>query len=170
MRDLQHFRPDYVVHRGDSEDRCPGAHRVVRNAVAVAGVLHDLPSSPVIHAMSSVERAETPHDGIYTLTAQDASAVATLLEQVHSLLQSSLDRDWRPQGPGAKDIIEDAALPSTLPDGSHDGDRVFEISADGRVALQYPRIALPEFYERLPEVAAFLRRAGDRGEDVLVDD
>ena len=170
MRDLQHFSPDYVVHRGDSEDRCPEAHRVVRNAVAVAGVLHDLPSSPVIRAMSAVEHAETPHDGIYILTAQDAYTLATVLEQVHSLLQSSLDREWRPQGPAAKDIIADATLPSTLPDGSRDPDRVFEISAEGRVALQYPRMSLPEFCERLPEVAAFLRRAGERGEDVLVDD
>jgi hypothetical protein len=36
--------------------------------------------------------------------------------------------------------------------------------------LRYPRISLAELHERLPEVTAFLRSAGEHGKDVVVDD
>lgn len=170
MRDLKYFRPDYVVRHGNHEDRSLEAHRVVRNAVAIAGVLHSLPSSPTIRAMSAIERAETRDEEGYTLTPDDATILATVLEQVHAALRESLDRDWRPQGPRAKEILDEAALPIALPDGSQDLDRVFEVTADGSVALRYPRIPLCDLYQRLPEVTAFLRHAAAHGDVVLLDD
>lgn len=170
MRELSYVRPDYVIPRGDQEDRCPDAHRVVRNAVAVAEVLRSLIAGGLSDALTAIEHAETPVDGARVLTSHDASRLATVLEQVYSLLKTSLDQEWRPQGSAAKHILDEAALPSTHPDGTHDRDRVFEIAADGSVALQYPRISLYELYERLPEVASFLRHAGESGENVIVDE
>ena len=170
MRDLKHFRPDYVVQRGADEDRCPEAHRIVRNSVAIARVFRRLMTVDLVDALTAVENAETPDDGVYMVPSRDAAVLATVLEQVNDLLRASLDRDGRPQGPAATDMLDEAVLPVKLSDGSPDPDRVFEITADGSIALRYPRISLYELRQRLPEVAAFLRRAGERGEDVLVDD
>ena len=171
MHELSYFRPDYVVKSDDREERCPDAHRVIRNAMAIASVFRDLLAGDMFDALTAVEHAETPgEDGVAVLTSHDASSLATVLDEVRRLLKASLDREWRPQGPAAKNILDEAALPFAHPDGKLDIERVFEITKDGSVALRYPRISLPELYERLPEVAAFLRRAGERGQDVVVDD
>lgn len=160
MHDLKFFRPDYVVQRGDTEERCPEAHRVVRNAVAVAEVLRTFISSNLLDALTAIERAETPVDGDRTLTPHDAMNLAAVLEEANYLLDTSLDREWHPRGPAAKYILDEAARPFTFPDGRHDLDRVFEITREGRVTLQSQRIPLADLLERLPQVAAFLRRAG----------
>jgi hypothetical protein len=170
MRELIHVRPDYVVQHGDDEDRCPDAHRVVRNSIAVAEVLRREIVGGLFDALTAIEHAETPVDGARVLTSHDASALATVLEQVYSLLKSALDEEWRPQGVVANLILEEAALPATHSDGTLDMDRVFDMTADGGIALRYPRISLYELNERLPEVAAFLRRAAENGNTVLVDD
>jgi hypothetical protein len=41
MRELSNFRPDYVVQSGDHEERCRDAHRVIRNAMAIARVFRN---------------------------------------------------------------------------------------------------------------------------------
>lgn len=171
MHELSNFRPDYVVQNGDHEERCRDAHRVIRNAMAIARVFRDLLAGDLSDALTAIEHAETPdEDGSAVLTPHDASALAVVLEEVHRLLMASLDREWRPQGPAAKHILDEAVLPFADRDGKQDIDRVFEIAKDGSVGLRYPRISLAELYERLPEVAAFLRSAGEHGEDVVVDD
>lgn len=122
-------------------------------------------------ALTAIEHAETPSaEGVRLLTSHDTLILTAILGQVDDLLKASLDQEWLPHGPAAEAILDEAALPSALSDGSHDRDRVFEITAEGRVALQHSRISLPELYERLPEVASFLRRAAEREENVLVDD
>jgi hypothetical protein len=171
MRELSSIRLDYVVQRGDHDERCRDAHRVIRNAMAIAQVFRNLLAGDLSDALTAIERAETPdEDGPAVLTPHDAAALAAVLEEVHRLLKASLDREWRPQGPAANHILDEAALPFADPDGKQDIDRVFEITKDGSVGLRYPRISLAELHERLPEVAAFLRSAGEHGKDVVVDD
>lgn len=168
MRELTNFRPDYLVREQDR--RCPDAHRIVRNAVAIAGVLHSLPHAVVMDAMDAVERAENFTDGEHLISPQDASALATALDSVSNTLASAIDMEWRPHGEASKDIVEEAHQPSTMSDGTTDFDRVFELTSDGRLALRYPRISLPELVERLPEVATFLRQASVDGRDIVLDD
>lgn len=64
VHELSYFRPDYVVTVGDNEERCEDAHRVVRNAIAIAGVLHDLPGQQAIDAMTAIEHAEHPRENV----------------------------------------------------------------------------------------------------------
>jgi len=171
MHELSNFRPDYVVQNGDHEERCRDAHRVIRNAMAIAQVFRNLLAGDLSDALTAIEHAETPdEDGPAVLTPHDATALAVVLEEVHRLLKASLDREWRPQGPAAKNILDEAALPFADSDGKQDIARVFEITKDGTVALRYPRISLYELRQRSPEVAAFLRSAGERGKDVVIDD
>ena len=165
MHELRFLRPDYVI----GEERCEAAHRVVRNAVAIAGVIHSLPVDVVIAAMDAVERAENLTDGEHLLSPRDAAALATALDSVSLALAAAIDMEWRPRGDASKDIVAEAHQPLTTSDGRTDVDRVFEIAPDGRLALCYPRISLPELVERLPEVAAFLRRASESGGNVVLD-
>jgi hypothetical protein len=169
MHELSYFRPDYVVSVDDNEERCEDAHRVVRNAIAIAGVLHHLPGQQVIDAMTAVEHAEHPRESVYSMSPADATRIATVLDAVARALEVAVDGELRPRGGAAEDILAEAHLPSTV-DGKPDLDRVFEVTADGRIGLLYPRISLSELRERLPEVASFLRRAGENAHTVVLDD
>lgn len=170
MRDLKYFRPDYVIAYSDAEVRCPEAHRVVRNAIAVAQVLRPVLAVGLSDALTAIENLENDVEGPRVLTPGDASALATVLEEVSGLLETSFDQEGRPHGLAAKYILEEADLPSTYANGAPDPDRVFEMMPDGRASLQSSRMSLYDLRERLPDVAAFLRQAGEQGNDVMVDD
>lgn len=170
MRELSYFRPSYFVHRGDTVDECPDAHRVVRNALAIGGVLASVPSRLVIDAMAAVERAEASGEDARLIPARDAATLASTLTSVGAALDAGVDQDLRPKGAVGEQIVDEARRPQSFEDGSPDYDRVFELLEDGRIGLIYPRISLPELFDRLPDVVAFLRQAGDGGLDLIVEE
>lgn len=153
MRELSYFRPSYFVRRGHTVDECPVAHRIVRNALAIGDVLASIPSRAVIDAMSAVERAEPSGEDARVIPARDAATLASALTSVGAALGAGVSEDLRPKGAVGQQIEEEARRPRSFEDGTPDYDRVFELREDGRVGLIYPRISLPELFDRLPDVA-----------------
>jgi hypothetical protein len=162
MRDLSHFRPDYTIAGASGPDapRCDDAHRVVRNAVAVARIL---PVSIANYAAAedAVVRVENQHEDDRVYTVRETAALAEMLGQVIAALAAAIDDEGRPVGPGGARIIAEAGEPP-------DVDRVFALDGDGRVLFVPGRPSLSGIRERLAEVRDLLAGAAARGDAVAL--
>lgn len=165
MTELLHVRPSYVF---DGDRMFADAHRLVRNAIAIARIL-DLPFGVVEAAAKAVERVENSTDD--DERRYDANEVRVITELVASLaiaLDEALDPEQRPVGMRGQAIVREALLPQALASGEIDRMRVFELDAEGRVSTVYPRMSLFDIREQLPQLAAFLREAAQIDAQIAV--
>lgn len=165
MIELLQVRPSYVF----AGDRMfADAHRLVRNAIAIARIL-DLRFDVVEVAAKAVERVENCTDDDERRYAADAVRVITeLVASTTSALDEALDHAQRPRGARGQAIVREAELPQTLASGERDHTRVFELDAEGRVMTVYPRMSLFAIREQLPQLAAFLRDASSLGAQIAL--
>jgi hypothetical protein len=154
--------------RGDTGlPELPDAHRLVRNAIAMASVI-GVPYESVERARDAVLRIENVVDGEQVFGAHEVRALRELLRDVQERLDASLDTNSRPRGNGGELILEEARKPEQLDSGETDFDRVFQLNSDGTVSLMYPRMSLDAFLELLPEAIRFFDQADERAFDVIL--
>lgn len=165
MRDLIYYRPSYQI-EGELERVVEDAHRVVRSAASIGAVL--LPYDVMDPAMQAIERVENEYSDERVIEPGDVAVLAAMLPAVAKALNEALDDEQRPRGPGGERILREASLPTTLPGGIPDFDRVFELRPDGVVGVCHPRMSLYDLRISLPDVANLLADAVSRGARVVV--
>jgi hypothetical protein len=150
------------------------AHRVLRNAVAVAMTLHEpweeeervvLEIEEAIdNADRAVEDAPEAEWPAPVLSEAQKRVMAAFAARLIATLDEGFDEQWHPRERLAAIIKAHIETNRDVPQ-----DAVFRAYPDGSVNLAHPRMPLSRVHERLCELRTLLDTALARGIDVAVD-
>jgi len=131
------------------------AHRALRNAAAIAGVL-GVPSGDAEDAIGRVEDAIDAGETAApwrapAMTTGDAAILQVFAVQVVAACDQALDREGRPTGPLGRRVANEIACSAGSP-----GDGVFAQAGDGVVDLHEPRMALGDVLAALGDAIALI--------------
>lgn len=168
MKDLYWVRPDYETRGDENPTTFPDAHRFVRMALSVGGIL-DVPFEVIVPATEALERAANDtYAEERRYTVDEVVVMAEALAEIRRQIDAAIDHDNFPRGPGGERIKREAAKPSEFEPGDKDLDRVFQLEADGRVSTIHPRMSIGNLMEALPGLIEFFQNAASRKLEVAL--